>query len=168
MRRKNNCFETIPLSWSAMLCTCCFLVFLFFWGLGGISCRAMNIMTPKEKKLKMLNQVTPGEGITVLKSFHFHEVLCCVLVSCVCWSLFFYCLTTVSICYCCGNKEFDVNKDGVISAKEFRKAMEAQKVFTRCVASWGHARLLLPLSTCSPPKLCISSTCVTVTGQNSW
>ena len=74
--------------------------------------------------------------------FFVHCLLICI----------FSCLITVLVCYCSGNKEFDVNKDGVISAKEFRKAMEAQKVFTRCVVLFVHAQLLLPLNAGSPPS----------------
>jgi len=29
-----------------------------------------------------------------------------------------------------GNQEYDINKDGVISPKEFRRAMELQKIYT--------------------------------------
>ena len=94
------------------------------------------------------------EKNTVLKQFHFRDMLCCFHLL-FCLGLFisvFICLIIISICYCCGNKEFDVNKDGVISAKEFRKAMEAQKVFTRCVVLLLRAQLLLPLKTGSPPS----------------
>lgn len=44
-------------------------------------------------------------------------------------------------------QEFDINKDGVISYKEFRRAMETQKMYTRCVLSAGS----LPWLTISIP-----------------